>query len=183
MDERTLIRRAAAGDRHAFGLLVRAHQEGVYRWIRGLVRDEEAARDLTQETFLRGFRALPGFRGEAAFGTWVRTIAANAARSHLRREGTRTLVPLDDELPAPDAAPDAAFAAEEQRGALRRALERLPPRQREVVRMRIYLELPYAEIARRLGSNENAAKVNFHHAIKSLRRMLSGESDAHAGEP
>jgi RNA polymerase sigma-70 factor (ECF subfamily) len=113
----------------------------------------------------------------------VRTIAANAARSHLRREGTRTLVPLDDELPAPDAAPDAAFAAEEQRGALRRALERLPPRQREVVRMRIYLELPHAEIARRLGSNENAAKVNFHHAIKNLRRMLSGESDAHAGEP
>ncbi len=173
MDERTLIRRAAAGDRHAFGVLVRAHQEGVYRWVRGLVRDEEAARDLTQETFLRSFRALPGFRGEAAFGTWLRSIAANLAKSHLRREGVHGFVLLPPDLAADAPGPGEALAAERERAALRRALESLPPRQREVVQLRIYRELSYAEIARRLGSSENAAKVNFHHAVKRLRRLLT----------
>jgi RNA polymerase sigma-70 factor (ECF subfamily) len=180
MDEGTLIQRAAAGDRHAFGILVRAHQEGVYRCVRGLVRDEEAARDLTQETFLRSFRALPGFRGEAAFGTWLRTIAANAAKSHLRREGARVVVPLDDALPAEAPPPDAGLEAEADRDALRRALERLPPRQRQVVHLRVYRELPYAEIARRVGSSEDAAKVNFHHAIKRLRRLLAEAGAASA---
>ena len=174
MDERTLIRRAAAGDRHAFGVLVREHQEGVYRWVRGLVRDEEAARDLTQETFLRSFRALPGFRGEAAFGTWLRSIAANLAKSHLRREGAHGFVPLPPDLAADAPKPGEALLAERDRAALQRALESLPPRQREVVQLRIYRELPYAEIARRVGSSENAAKVNFHHAVKRLRRLLAG---------
>jgi RNA polymerase sigma-70 factor (ECF subfamily) len=183
MDEGTLIQRAAAGDRHAFGILVRAHQEGVYRCVRGLVRDEEAARDLTQETFLRSFRALPGFRREAAFGTWLRTIAGNLARSHLRREGARSFVPLPAELAADEPGPDEGLASERERAALRQALEKLPPRQREVVRLRIYLELPYAEIARRLGSSENAAKVNFHHAIKRLRRLLTEEPASRVIEP
>jgi RNA polymerase sigma-70 factor (ECF subfamily) len=181
MDERTLIRRAAAGDRQAFGVLVRTHQEGVYRWVRGLVRDEEAARDLTQETFLRSFRALPGFRGEAAFGTWLKSIAANLAKSHLRREAAHGFMALPADLAAPSPAPADALAAERERAALRRALESLPPRQREVVRLRIYGELSYAEIARRVGSTENAAKVNFHHAVKRLRRLLAG-SDAGSTE-
>jgi len=182
MDEGTLVRRAAEGDRHAFGILVRAHQEGVYRWIRRLVNDDEAARDLTQDTFLRSFRALSGFRGEAAFGTWLRTIAANVARSHLRHEAGRQLVPLDAELASEAPPPDAGLATAEARVALAHALERLPPRQREVVMLRVWSDLPYAEIARRVGSSENAAKVNFHHAIKRLRRLL-GETPAAAPGP
>jgi RNA polymerase sigma-70 factor (ECF subfamily) len=176
MDEGTLVRRASAGDRHAFGILARSHQEAVYRWIRRMVRDEDTARDLTQETLLRGFRGLPEFRGEAAFGSWLRTIATNLVRSHARRLGSVTLVPLDPELASPAPAPDARPIAEDDRRALARALAQLPPRQREVVRLRVYEELPYAEIARRLGGDENAARVNFHHALKRLRRLLAEPS-------
>lgn len=173
MDEGTLIRRASAGDPHAFGILVRAHQEGVFRWIRRMVRDEEAARDLTQEAFLRAWRGLATFRGDAAFGTWLRTIATNLVRSHARKEAGATFVPLDPGLASSAAAPDAALMADGDRQALARALEQLPPRQREVVRMRVYRELPYSAIARELGCKENAAKVNFHHAMKRLRRLMA----------
>ena len=173
MDEGALLRRAAAGDRHAFGLLVRSHQEGVYRWVRRLVRDEETARDLAQDTFLRAFHGLPGFRGDAAFGTWLRTIATNVVRSHVRRAAAVEVVPLDPALAAPGPSPEAAAVQAGERRALAAAVAGLPPRQREVVTLRIYRELPYAEIARLVGSTENAAKVNFHHALKQLRRVLA----------
>ena len=172
MDEGPLIRRASTGDGHAFGILVRSHQEGVYSWVRRLVRDEETARDLTQETFLRGYRGLTSFRGDSAFGTWLRTIATNVVRSHYRREGSATFVPLDPELASGAPAPDAELVEAADREALRRALEQLPPRQRQVVMLRIYRELPYSEVAREIGTSENAAKVNFHHAIKRLRRLM-----------
>jgi RNA polymerase sigma-70 factor (ECF subfamily) len=190
MDEATLIRRAAAGDRHAFGILVRAHQEGVFLWVHRMVRDEEDAHDLTQETFVRAFRGIGGFRGDAALGTWLRTIATNLVVSQLRREGSATFVPLVDELVADEAAPDAGVIGEDQRRKLAGALERLPPRQREVVRLRIYDELPYAEIAVRLSCSENSAKVSFHHAVKRLRTLLHettaqrpGLESSHAPEP
>jgi RNA polymerase sigma-70 factor (ECF subfamily) len=176
MDEGALLRRAAAGDRHAFGLLVRSHQEGVYRWIRRLVRDEETARDLTQDTFLRAFQGLPSFRGDAAFGTWVRTIATNVVRSHVRRASAVQVVPLDPALPSPDLPPDAAAMQAAVRGALAAAVAALPPRQRQVVTLRIHRDLPYAEIARLTGCTENAAKVNFHHALKRLRRALAEDA-------
>jgi RNA polymerase sigma-70 factor, ECF subfamily len=173
MDERTLIRRATTGDRHAFGILVRSHQEPVYRWILRLVHDEETARDLTQETFLRGMRGLEGFRGDAGIGTWLRTIATNVVRSHARARAATLSVPLDPALPSDAQDPAAATLAADDRRALARAVAELPPRQREVVRLRIYEELSYSEIARLTGSNENAAKVNFHHALKRLRRVLN----------
>lgn len=177
MDEGTLIRRASSGDRHAFGILVQAHQEGVFHWIRALVSDEEAARDLTQETFLRGFRGLSGFRGDAAFGTWLRTIALNVTRTHMRAEGDGRFVPLEPDLASTVPSPDAGVLAEGTRRALSAALAQLPERQREVVLLRMYEELPYSEIARRVGSSENAAKVNFHHAIKRLRRIMRAASE------
>ncbi|MBA2565565.1 MAG: sigma-70 family RNA polymerase sigma factor [Gemmatimonadetes bacterium] len=173
MDEGTLIRRASAGDRQAFGVLVRSHQEPIYRWIFRRVRDEETARDLTQETFLRGLRGLAGFRGDAAFGTWLRTIATNVVRSHARREAGAATQPLDPELPSGDPGPDAALLQDRVRNELAEAVERLPPRQREVVMLRIHEDLSYADIARATGGTENAAKVNFHHAIKRLRILLN----------
>ncbi|MFN2433473.1 MAG: RNA polymerase sigma factor [Gemmatimonadota bacterium] len=173
MEEGTLIRRAAAGDGHAFGILVRSHQAAVFRWIRRLVRDDETASDLTQEAFLRAWRGLASFRGEAAFGTWLRTIATNVARTHGRRGREAAFVALDPEQAAPGEAPDAALERESERRALLSALEQLPPRQREVVTLRVHHELPYSEIARRTGSSENACKVNFHHAVKRLRRLLT----------
>lgn len=183
MEEGTLIRLAADGDRHAFGILVRSHQEAVFHWIRRLVRDDETARDLTQETFLRAYRGLPAFRGDAAFATWARTIATNVVRSHARAAPRATFVELEESLADGAPAADVVLEHEADRRALALALERLPPRQREVVTLRVYEELPYAEIARRTGSSENACKVNFHHALKRLRKLLRDAVSSPADTP
>jgi RNA polymerase sigma-70 factor (ECF subfamily) len=86
------------------------------------------------------------------------------------------IVPLDPALAAPEPSPEAAALQAAVRGALATAVASLPARQRQVVTLRIYRDLPYAEIARLTGTTENSAKVSFHHALRRLRRALGADA-------
>jgi RNA polymerase sigma-70 factor (ECF subfamily) len=174
MSDGELVRRARDGDESAFSALVREHGESVYRTALSMVSDPDLAKDVAQETFLKAYRALPGFRGDAAFRTWILTIAANAARGVLRRSGRRRETDLDSAPPvaSEEASPedDAVMADEASRA--RAALEQLPEKQRLSIQFRVDQGLSFREIGEIIGSSEGAARVNYFHGIRRLRELM-----------
>lgn len=171
-----LIERFRAGDRTAFEELVRRYQRPVFSLALRYLRSDADAKDLVQRTFVKAYGALGGFRAEASFRTWLYRIAINLCLNHLRdrrREEVRS--ELADAVPAPQVGGERALLERERGDHLRDAIAELPPKQRLVLELRIYDELPFREVAELAGCSENAAKVNFHHAVKRLRALLSGE--------
>ena len=152
-----LARAAAKGDIDAFETLLGLYQNKVYGLALRMCGSEEDAWDVAQEAFLAAWRALPGFRGESGFSTWLYRLTANAAIDCLRREKKRRgeLSIEGGELPLslPDAGPSPQEATEggELRAAVNAALARLTDQHRTVLILRELQELSYEEIAGALG--------------------------------
>ena len=178
LDDRALAARAGSGDRDAFDVLVVRHQRGVYQVCFRFVRDHADASDAMQEAFVKAWRALPKFKGDAAFGTWLFRVAVNTCLSRLaaRRPPTDPLVDAGTVVD-PAQSQVASLLQRERASAVRRAVDQLPDRQRATVILRVFHDLPHAEIARVLGSSVGSVKANFFHALRNLRRAL-GEDDA-----
>ncbi len=178
---------AKAGDRSAFDDLVRATYADAYTLAYRLVGNEEDARDVVQEAYLRAFKALKKFREDAAFSTWLYRIVANCASTALsKRTRTRHEV-LDDDAMVEDTRvevdPVAHNEALAERDRLTHALEELPDALRSVVVLRDVYDLPHEAIADELGISEANAKVRLHRARRKLREALyplRGEDQAHA---
>ncbi len=169
-----LVQQARRGDERALGALVDRHQGAVFRTAVAIVSDPDLAQDVTQDTFVKAMRALDGFRGEAAFRTWLLTIAANTARGVLRRRGRRVEVALDSVEPvaAEDADPARQVAVGEEAERARALLARLPEKQRLSVQLRVDEGLSFKEIGEVIGSSEGAARVNYFHGIRRLREWM-----------
>jgi RNA polymerase sigma-70 factor (ECF subfamily) len=187
MDLGDLVEAAKAGDRDAFDELVRATYTDTYTLAYRLTGDEEDARDVTQEAYLRAFRALKRFRGDAQFSTWLYRITANCAATLVGKRSRARHDELTEENAAPDlrpeADPEAMADAELLRDRVSGALAELPPRLRAVVVLRDVYDLPHEAIAQELGITEAAAKVRLHRARRKLRERLfpmRGEENAHA---
>jgi RNA polymerase sigma-70 factor, ECF subfamily len=172
----SLVERACSGDQAAFEALVRATHADTYTLAYRLTGDEEDARDVVQETYLRAYRGLANFRGDAQFSTWLYRITANCASTHLGRRARHRHDELPDDAPLADERPeiDPQHRAENEalRGRLRVAIDRLPPRLRAVVVLRDIYDLPHEAIAAELGISETAAKVRLHRARRRLREDL-----------
>jgi RNA polymerase sigma-70 factor (ECF subfamily) len=168
-----LVVAARGGDRGAFDALVRATYVDTYTLAHRLTGDDEDARDVTQETYLRAYRGLRRFRGDAQFTTWLYRITANCASTHLGRRARHRHEELHDDLPVDDPRPGHDPAGRAEHGALRerlnQALRGLPPRLRAVVVLRDIYDLPHEAIAAELGITESAAKVRLHRARRKLR--------------
>jgi RNA polymerase sigma-70 factor, ECF subfamily len=175
LDDRALVSACQQGRRPAFDVLVERHQRPVYQLCYRFMGNHEDAADLTQEVFLRAYRALPRFRAESSVSTWLYRIGVNAC---LNRVSVRRAphVALDDapELTAPPADPASSMIASDQALVVRAAIARLPERQRATVVLRMYQEKSHREIADILGTTEGAAKANLFHALRSLKKLLSG---------
>lgn len=172
-----LLARFRTGDGAAFERLVRRHQAAVLAVALRLVGDPDVAEDLAQRAFLRALSGADAFRGDTGFRAWVLGIAVNLAKNHLR--DTARFAPLSsagDRPAAPDDPADRLDRAR-RRERVRAAVAELPPRQREVVLLRLDGELPFAEVARTLGITENAAKVSFHLGVKRLKATLGAEEE------
>ncbi len=172
------------GDERAFRLLVERHQDRIYGYLVGMVRDREVANDLFQETFLRAIAAMQKRRGsyekQGRWLGWVMRIARNAALDHLRsrkkwqdvdsgdEEGTSFFERLPDEGPDATILLDTAERVEE----LRAAVEKLPPEQREVVLLRHESELTFREIAEITDVSINTALGRMRYALINLRKTL-----------
>ena len=187
VDVGQLVIMAQAGDRGAFDELVRVTYADTYTLAYRLTGDEEDARDVVQDSYLRAYRGLKRFRGDAQFSTWMYRITANCAATFLgkkskhRHEELVDDVNLDDDRPAHN--PEAQLDAAASRDRLQDALRRLPPRLRAVVVLRDVYDLPHEAIAAELGISESAAKVRLHRARRKLREDLYPLPHELTGEP
>jgi RNA polymerase sigma-70 factor, ECF subfamily len=167
------VRAFQAGDLEAFERLVDRYQRPVLALCQRLVGSGDA-KDLFQEVFLQAYRALPQLRAPAAFRTWLYRITfRKAQRRFATRRGSGGELADPDALAAPPP-PDRA-ELEEELARLRERLTELPPRQREVVLLRHYQGLTFAEIAETLGIREDAARANHYQGLQRLRSLLGGE--------
>ena len=181
--EADLIAAAQAGDRGAFDDLVRTTYADTYTLAYRLTGNEEDARDVSQEAYLRAYRAIDRFRGDAQFSTWMYRITANCAATYLGRRSRHRHDVLDDTVPVADPRtdhdPQLRADASDLRNRLVRALDDLPPRLRSVVVLRDIYDLPHESIAAELGISESAAKVRLHRARNKLREQVFGRRDEH----
>ena len=183
-----LVARATAGDDQAFEALVLRYQDRVYNLALRLTRRPEEAEDVTQEAFIKAYKALPAFAGRSGFYTWLFRITFNAAHSRLRSLGRRRarekVVPMgapltDDEGPdapaepaSPDPGPAEAVETRDSAERVRRAIDSLEPANRAVVVLREMEGLSYDEIADVTGSTRAAVKSRLHRARLSLAGEL-----------
>jgi RNA polymerase sigma-70 factor (ECF subfamily) len=173
LSDEALLLACRQGSREAFDELVQRYQRPLYRLCFRFAGRHADAGDLVQETFIRAWRGLAGFRGRSSVSTWLYRIAVNVCLSRLSRSAPR-VEPLDDRRITDTHAesPSERVLRGEQAVAVRRAIAALPERQRATIILRVYHDLPHREIATILGSSVGSVKANLFHALRNLRRLL-----------
>ena len=180
--EPELLRRAQAGEEAAFGQLMQAHYEHVFRLVHGILRNEHDARDVCQEVWLAVWKHLPGFRGGSKFTTWVHPIATRRAIDHLRkrRRWYDRFLPIsgDPEESGTVAEPVTTETARddldrtERKDRFEAALAALPPMHRTVLALREVQGLAYDEIARAVKIPTGTVMSRLYHARRLLAQKL-----------
>ena len=181
-----LVQAACEGDRPAFDELVRRTYVDTYTLALRLTAHEEDARDVVQESYLRAWKGLPRFRGDAQFSTWMYRITANTAYTVVkrrRRHRTESLdAMLDDPIELrPGALPEDAAESAALLERLSLGLDQLPPKLRVLVVLKDVYGLSHEEIAEELGISVPAAKVRLHRGRKRLRDLLYGDDSKNDG--
>lgn len=175
-----LVTAARHGDGPAFEEVVRRTYRTTFTLALRLTGNEEDARDVAQDTYLRAFRSVRRFRGEARFTTWLYRITANCAATQLTRRERHRHDELTDETPSfdprPEHDPESQSVAAEERSELAVAVAELPWRLRQALVLHDVYDLPHAVIASELGITEAAAKVRLHRARRRLRDRLAGSA-------
>lgn len=177
VDTEALIRRCQKGDKLATGVLVRRYQNYVYRLCYLVMRNEQDAEDMTQETFIRACRALPRFeiREGISFEAWLYRIAVNCCRSRMRRKWYQVLPwpnPAPDLVAKVEDQPDRMLARGEQRDEILDAIDSLGEKHRMVVVLRYYAGLSNEEIAKALKIPSGTVRSRLHTARQRLKTLL-----------
>jgi RNA polymerase sigma-70 factor, ECF subfamily len=175
-----LMIRGAGGDADAFGVLVGRWERRVFGFLERMLGSREEAQDVAQETFLRMCHHAEDYRPSGRFRSWLFRIAGNQARSRLRRRKILRWVRFDPdshERSTPEDRPDRPLEREEERLAVRRALGKLPARQRQAVVLRQYQSLAYREIAEAMETSVSAVETLLFRGMKALRSEFAGRED------
>jgi RNA polymerase sigma-70 factor (ECF subfamily) len=178
LSQEELVAAAKDGDQGAFEELVRQTYVSTYTLAYRLTGNEEDARDVAQETYLRAWKAMKRFRGDAQFSTWLYRITANTSASMTQRRSRQRTDALDDTEVVdnrPSVNPEAFSEATALQERLSAAVAQLPPKLRAVVVLKDVYDLSHEDIAEELGISEAAAKVRLHRARKRLRDVLFEE--------
>jgi RNA polymerase sigma-70 factor, ECF subfamily len=170
--DRELVERFRAGDRSAFDLLVRRHQKGMWRMVRRYIKSDADASDVTQQAFVRAFKGLISFRGTASVRSWLFRIAINCSLSWIRDHKREQPGEVAEDALTEEPAGLTNLTGDEEGARLRAAILQLPPKQKLVLELRVFDDLPFKEVADLADCSENTAKVNFHYAVKRLREIL-----------
>jgi RNA polymerase sigma-70 factor, ECF subfamily len=178
LDEAAAVLQAVRGDVSAFGSLVKAYQRQAYAIAYGFVGNREDALELAQDSFARAYRAMPRFDTGLPFYPWFYRIVKNTCLNHIKKKRRHGELSLDGLMDAGyDVADDDADSERDaELGDLRRAigsaLKRLPPEHREILILRHFQDLSYAEIAACLGVPQGTVMSRLHAARKNLRAVL-----------
>lgn len=180
--DQALVERAQAGDTRAFDLLVLKYQQKIAGLIGRYVRDHAEVLDITQEAFLKAFRALPGFRGESAFYTWIYRIAINTVKNHLVAQGRR---PPSDDVDAEvaeqmdlggrmkeTATPEGELMSDEVARTVQDALDELPEDLRTAIQLREFEGMSYEEIANAMDCPIGTVRSRIFRAREAIDKRL-----------
>jgi RNA polymerase sigma-70 factor, ECF subfamily len=178
-DLKRLVDAARKGDPAALDELVRVTYTGTYTLAFRLTGNEDDARDVVQDAYLRAYRGLRRFRGDAQFTTWLYRITANCSANLLAKRARHRTESLPEEETIVDSRadhdPEQRMAGEDERARVAAALAVLPWRLRQVIVLRDIYDLPHGTIAKELGISEAAAKVRLHRARRRLRELLAAD--------
>src|SRR3954447_24489463 len=191
-----LIERVKLGDVKAFEMLVVKYQRRIERLIGRMVRDVDLVPDIAQETFIRAYRALPQFRGESAFYTWLYRIAVNTAKKALMElkrdplvtESARVSRDEDEDRPAPEndlsdgETPEAVMASKQIAAAVNFAIEGLSEELRQAITLREIEGLSYEEIAEMMDCPIGTVRSRIFRAREAIAQRLRPLLDTRAGE-
>jgi RNA polymerase sigma-70 factor (ECF subfamily) len=176
--EQELISRAKKGDQAAFAQLVTDHQNRVYTLAVRMVGDREEGADLAQEAFLKAWQALPAFRGESSFSTWMYRLTANVCLDFLRRRKRQPVQTVFEAEPSDQTQdPQRQLERRETSRAIHLALDRLPPNQRQILTLRELSGLSYQEIGQLLRLDIGTVKSRLARARSALRKILLAEGN------
>ena len=177
--DQELIEEFKRGDSKGFNELVRRYQQKVYWIAQRTIGNHEDADDITQEVFVRVHRALKNFRAESGFYTWLYRITMNVSLNALRKKRIKQFVRFEEvegELEDLDHHTDRDLLRDEYTRILRRAIDRLPPKQKMVFQMRYYDELSYETMATILKRSVGGIKANYFFAVKKIQEFVRKES-------
>lgn len=186
-EDKSLVDQARNGSQEAFAQLIAQNQTKIYNLAYRMTGNHEDALDVSQDAFIKAWQALPNFKGDSSFSTWVYRLASNTAIDLLRKqkrkaENSLTTDYADDdegtEIQIPDSRtePAAAFATKELSTTIQRGLELLPPHHREVLIMREIQGLSYQEISTTLDVDLGTVKSRIARGRNTLRKFLQKEN-------
>jgi RNA polymerase sigma-70 factor (ECF subfamily) len=178
-----LVQRVQRGEKRAFDLLVAKYQRKLFRLLSRLIRDQAEIEDVAQEAFIKAYRALPNFRGESAFYTWLYRIAINTAKNYLvaqgRRAPTRTETEIEDAENFDDGdslrtedTPERMLLSKQVAEAVNRAIERLPEDLRTAIVLRELEGLSYEEIAESMNCPIGTVRSRIFRAREAVAEEL-----------
>lgn len=160
---------------YGFNMLVRTYQEKLYWHIRKMVISHDDTDDLLQNTFIKVFKSIDKFRGDAQLYTWLYRIATNECLTFLAKKKKRSLFSVDDDQSAlaNTLESDAHFSGDDAQLLLQKAILSLPEKQRLVFNMKYYDEMKYEDIAEILDTSVGALKASYHHAVKKIEKFIT----------
>jgi len=170
------VRRTLRGDTEAFSELVNLHQHAVYNLAYRFMRDATLAEDMAQETFLKAFRLLKGFRGDCAFSTWLYRVTCSVCLTELKRQRRRAEAPLTPtQGEAARATHQPSLEQAETAERIRRCVTKLPERYATVVTLYYFQGVSYDEIAEIMKIPLGTLKTWMHRARNQLRKLVEEE--------
>ncbi|MBK7888002.1 MAG: sigma-70 family RNA polymerase sigma factor [Bacteroidetes bacterium] len=162
---------------YAFNLLVKKYQQKVYGHVRRMVIDHDDANDLIQNTFIKVWQHLDGFREDSQLYTWIYRIATNECLGFLKQKRKRFFLPIGDvegEL-SQKLVQDRPMDVNKLELKLQQAILSLPEKQRTVFNLRYYDNMKYEEMSEVLGTSVGALKASYHHAVAKVEKIIRGD--------
>lgn len=175
MDDKELILAFKNGDEQAFNEIVNKYRQRVYHTVYRIVRNEDEAFDISQDVFIRAYKALPDFREDSSLFTWLYRIATNLSINHIKRNKFRKFTGLDKVsffLSSNNDNPHKKVENDELREKIEEAIVELPDKQRIVFVLRYYENMKHKEIAKITNRSEGSVKANYYHALKKMKEKL-----------
>ncbi|MEW6065060.1 MAG: sigma-70 family RNA polymerase sigma factor [Bacillota bacterium] len=187
LDDQLLVERSKKGDRDAFEHLVQLYENKVYTIAYRLMGNHADAADLAQESFIKIYQALPNFRGDSSFSTWIYHITVNVCRDELRKKQRRPTVSLDEptgdgnnstyEIRSTTPGPEEMLDRSETQAMIQQCLDNLSDDYRTILVMREIQELAYEEIAEILGCSLGTVKSRLSRARQALKEKISKQME------
>lgn len=180
-DDKTLVKRfVEENDEFAYEVLVKKYQRMVFFLALKVVGGHDDADEIVQKTFISVYKNIGRFEGRSSLKTWIFRIAMNYSKNLIRDRARHAGEELADWNATTESSVEEDIEADQRRRIVEKAMENLPPRQREVLQMRAFGDMSFAEIAQDVGISTSAAKVNYHYAVKALKGLLANFRESHA---